>query len=816
MRDRERSDSIARIVVAAALLAILPGATPRARSEIGHDAALILPGLRAPARIVTDRYGIPHIETATRDDLYLVWGFVTARDRLWQIEHNRRAASGRLSEWFGNRALRGDGGAQLFRFAERAGAIWRRDRAHPEVRMPLERYAAGINAYLALCRSGREPWPEEFRRLGKTPEDWKPEDSVLGLLSLGVLLDLALPELAEGDSIARNGRAWLERRRRFENDWTTTTIPDDVARRLYGSGIGPAGNKTPAGASAPVGEAGGATSPSLWTRGLASLGPWMSPASLERDLHASNVFAVGKARSASGAPMLANDVHLSLTIPGPLHAVHVKSADGLEAIGAAVPGLPAVVSGRSRRCAWGITSLSADVIDVYADTLSRDGRSVRWQGRWVELEEAPYTMQYQVVSRARVPVGWVGQKRRYSPHGPVVSIDRKRRLAYSARWAGRDQDISLARMIGLEGSGSAEEIAARFQSLVTPGINLVAADVRGGLVYQTVGAVPRRGRDPGPGLLPGDGRNEWLGLIAPGDMPRWQVPARGFVVNGNNLPVGNAYPEPWPRFDWIHDRAARMIQRLAADSRVTLADMRSVQNDVFSRGAERMLPRLLRCADSLSNTLSPRARAAIDTLKRWDYQAHRPRVGPTLYRAWFGAFLRRSGLEDAPGLAAASLDGRAPGALRDPRTGAAERPAVAVVAALELGLTETEKLLGPDLARWTWARAHRARFAHTLAWLEPTLGGNSIAADGDNSTPCVGRSRLPWDVHFGHGAMWRHLVDLAVADSSWGVVPPGNAGRGAHRDDQLVRWANHGYVPLLMRWDRIAALRESEWRLEPR
>src|SRR5207249_1597193 len=131
-------------------------------------------------------------------------------------------------------------------------------------------------------------------------------------------------------------------------------------------------------------------------------------------------------------------------------------------------------------------------------------------------------------------------------------------------------------------------------TIVTPTLNFMAADRRGHVLYQTVGAVPRRSFDAGFGPLPGDGLHEWSGLIPADSMPAWNVPPAGFAVNGNNLPVGSPYPDDLPRYDWIHDRAARVAARLAGDPQMTLDDMRSVQNDVVSRAAQRFVPRLLR------------------------------------------------------------------------------------------------------------------------------------------------------------------------------------------------------------------------------
>src|SRR5262245_14905494 len=183
-------------------------------------------------------------------------------------------------------------------------------------------------------------------------------------------------------------------------------------------------------------------------------------------------------------------------------------------------------------------------------------------------------------------------------------------------------------------ASTAPEVAAAVRTLRTPTSNVVIADREGRVIYQTVGAVPRRGFEPAAGLLPDDGRHEWQGMIAADAMPRWELGPSDLVVNGNNVPVRAPYPVSFPRYEFMQDRAARMRQRLAGDPSVTLDDLRSVQSDLYSRGAERFVPRLLRAADSLASGLSPRARAALDTLRAWDYVVRRERVAPTLFRAW--------------------------------------------------------------------------------------------------------------------------------------------------------------------------------------
>jgi len=750
---------------------------------------------RDSVTIVTDAYGIPHVFAANAADLYYGFGWVTARDRLWQLEVQRRAIRGRMWEWFGNDKLRADGGAQLFEFERRARENWERDRRDTRTREAIESYTAGINAYLAACRSGEQPWPPELRKIGKEPEAWRPEDAELVLYELSMLLDFALPELTGRDDLARFGAEELRRRDLFERHLMYRTVPDSAAARLY-----------------PENALRSALPPASVSEAIAAavrerFGPWLADSEERR---ASDIFAVGPGRSHSRRPLFANDPHLPLTMPGALHVVHLSAPGVMDAIGAAVPGLPSIVSGRSEHCAWGVTALSADVMDVYADTLSADGRSVKWQGGWAPLRVEPFDMRFTLYGDARVPL--IGQARRYAPRGPVLIHDPKHRVAYTLRWAALEDTLTLSCIVGLEGATSATAFASCTRSLRSPGINFVIADVEGRVLYQTVGAVPRRGFDPPPGPLPGDGRHEWLGILSSQEMPAWQAPRDGFVVNSNNLPAEAPGLEYWPGFEWAHDRAQRIANRLAGDRDLTLADMASVQNDVFSRGAERLLPRLLRAIDTLPLRASARDRAALDTLRAWDYLARRGRVAPTLYRAWVGALSRRHGLTGS-GLMAAALDGRAPETLAfggaPAETSHYERPSEAAAAALDTALVRLERRLGPELSKWTYGRAHRARFAHELGReFEPP----SIAIDGDNSTPSVGRSNLPWSVTVTHSPVFRHVVDLADPMTSYGIVVPGVQGdsSSAHSRDLLERWANHRYVPFLRDRAAIERAKESE------
>jgi len=814
------------LVVLGCVIAVLVSPSPLAGSR--PESSARISGLGSSVEVVTDRWGIPHVRAASLPDLYRAWGWVHARDRLWQMVSTRAAAHGKTHRWLGNAALRADGGAQLFRFRERAREIWERERQDPDVRSAFEAYAVGVNAYLAECRRGARPWPAELVRLRERPEDWTPEDCIAVLLGFGLTLDLDLPELAEARQVAEHGAAWVEERRRHEDRWIYDSIPDSAVRRLWpraalATSTAGGAERSVRGARAPSGAR--ETRASLSPAAARAIEGWLAaypPHEGDGASRASNAFVVGAARSASGKPVLANDPHLGLATPGPIHVIHVSVPGVVDAIGGGAAGLPVIVLGRNARAAWGVTALSADVCDVYADTLSEDGKRVRHHGpdgtaTWRPVETRGFDMTFRVLG-VPLPVPTFLQARRYTPHGPVLSWEPKRRLALTLRWAAfEDERIHLSRLVGLERSVSADEVMDRFATLVTPCFNVVAADAAGEARFRSVGLIPVRAHGVAAGVLPSDGRHEWSGFIPAGEMPAWRVPPSGFVANGNNRPAGEHYPYPFARFDWPHDRARRIAQRLAGDTRITLADAASVQNDVYSLAAERTVPLLVARAESLRDSLTERARSAVDTLRAWDFRATRSRIAPALYRAWYGAYQRRMRTEGLPGLTFATLEGAPLESLA--RLGVARPAARAAVASLGEALDSLAAKLGRDPSRWTYGRAHLARFRHVLSGLDPPRRWDAplTPEDGDNATPSVGASRLPWSLEVSHGPAFRHIVDLARPESSLAVVAPWNSAAfpPAGDRDLRARWANHAYIPLLLDRERIAEVAWDRVTLEP-
>ena len=131
-------------------------------------------GLDAPARILVDVWGIPHIYAGNEHDLFFLQGFNAARDRLWQIDLWRKRGLGLLAKDFGEAYVAQDKALRLFLYRGDMNAEWAS--YGPKAKTYAEAFVAGINAYVADVRAGKRPLPIEFRIAGTMPDPGVPHD----------------------------------------------------------------------------------------------------------------------------------------------------------------------------------------------------------------------------------------------------------------------------------------------------------------------------------------------------------------------------------------------------------------------------------------------------------------------------------------------------------------------------------------------------------------------------------------------------------------------------------------------------------------
>lgn len=747
-----------------------------------------LPGLSAPVTVRFDRWGIPQVDAASGRDGSAVLGWLHANDRLTQMELGRRMAAGRLSEVVGEAALRLDRQARTLRLYQAAEGLW--ESASSETREWLEAYAAGVNAWLAE-RGG--DLPPALELLGVEPEPWRPVDS----LAFAVLMARDLSFWQGRPEEERFGwlRAFGPERTRELLDGDLLQFPEEIlALAAQEAAEGPA-------VALPDSE------PVVTEPAASSEGPL-----------GSNNWALGASRSRSGSPLVANDPHLPLRLPGFWYQALIRSPD-YEVAGMTLPGLPGVVVGRNRHLGWALTNTMLDDHDLFFEELDSEGRRVRRGEGWAEV----------TVERVEIPVRGgeaVALELRSTDRGPLLPAEPDRGLpARSLAWTAYLPADPLSAFLGLARSRRVEEVPEAVAGYVVPAQNLVVADESGGLLYLMLGRVPRRlrgdGRLPSPGWSPEYG---WDGLRPATANPTLMRPEDDLLVTANDdvRPPGYALPLP-ADFDTPH-RARRIAERLTQNGSWTLPELASVQTDVVSLYARQVV-------EGAAGDYSGDAALAYDSLEAWNGLMNGG--GPAALFALFERDLRRAVFGDearAHGLR--PLDSRArllrllagemdPAWFDDLSTPEVEDRQAVVAGALAEAWIEGHQRWGDELSEWSYSRIHPLLLAHPVGRL-PVLGRRfnrgPFPVPGSASTVAAfGASWRGGVSPVVYGPSMRWLTEVAAPDATLAVLPGGQSGHpwDPHYDDQLPLYLAGELHPVAWSEEAVQAATVSRLTLAP-
>ncbi|HYN87161.1 MAG TPA: penicillin acylase family protein, partial [Ardenticatenaceae bacterium] len=517
-------------------------------------------GLQAPVEVLRDEWGVPHIYAQNEHDLFFAQGYVHAQDRLWQMDLQRRIGMARLSEIFGEDGLETD------RFLRTIGTnrAARADVANldPQSLAILEAYAAGVNAFLESHRSNL---PIEFRILRYSPELWQPADTA----AWAKMMQWSLSSNWEDELF----------RARLVAELGEPQAADLMA--LYPEGaplILPEGVDTYSRLGAPRVAA---------ARMLGDLGFGSG------DSLGSNNWVVSGAKSTTGRPILANDPHLGIRMPSIWYEIGLH-APGLNAVGASLPGIPALVIGHNDHIAWGMTTLQVDVQDLYIERLNPDNPAeYEVDGRFEPFDIV--REEIHVSGRAEPEILEV----RVGRHGPLINDvleGAERPTAF--RWLAVAEPSTLLATIGpLIRASTWEEFTAALETWDAPGQNFVYADDQGNIGYYGAARVPIRAQGTGDVPAPGwDGSHDWEGFIPFEEMPHAFNPPEGFIATANNKPVPDDYPFHLGSAWAAPYRQQRIVTLLTAKDKLSLEDMRAIQADIVSLPARTLVPALLSVA----------------------------------------------------------------------------------------------------------------------------------------------------------------------------------------------------------------------------
>lgn len=724
-------------------------------------------GLHGEVRVYWDERDVPHIEASHIDDVFYAQGFITARDRLWQMDLFRRVAAGRLAEVIGESELEQDKFFRILGFEHAVEPSL--NLLEPETRAALEAYAAGVTAYIdEAIENGTLPF--EFRLLGYTPEPWTPTDSLL----MGRLIAYQL---------SGNWATELERYRVAQllgwdaiDEWLPA-YPD----------VAPAITSWPA----PADEATDDDTTEPDTPPEDDTEPFPDADERLADLLrfaptpflGSNSWALAPDKTTTGGTLIANDPHMQYSIPALWHQVHLVLEDDFDAIGISIPGVPGVVFGRNEHIAWAITSLAADSQDLFIQRPNPDNpREFLYKGEW---EPATVREELIYVKGQDDPVRLeVLETRR---HGPVINpiVDEEQVTdVLSLAWTAFESTREFEALIGLMRATDFAAFETAVDMFDMPALSFLYADAAGNIGYKASGLLPVRpggdGRLPRPAW---DGEHDWLGTIPKAEMPRSYNPDAGFIVTANNLPADANYPhyigdgfDPW--------RGLRITDVLSQRDDFDVADMQTLQLDVTNVHAEHMLPRLLEAVERRlrgATTATPQEEQALALLRDWDFVEDAEAAAPYVWHTWL------SRLSDSV------ITERIGFSVGDPllldHMLLAMRPAEleeTAWRAFQAAVDEAIAVQGDDPASWEWGRWHRMTVYHPIGESVPLLGSllnvGDWALPGSGATPGV--MGFDDDGLVGHGAAWRFVADMNTG-AGYDVLLPGNSGHvlsPAYRD----------------------------------
>lgn len=734
------------------------------------DGRIAVTGPTQSVYIARDSDGVPLIEAANDEDAAFGLGFVHAQDRLFQMEMMRRYGAGTLAEIFGTQALATDRQTRvlgLYRAAEAAIPY-----LSPTIQRVLDAYASGVNAFLATRRGALPP---EFALLAFRPEPWRPVDSLIW----GKLMDLQL---------GFNYRNELERAR------LARTVSSDDLALLY--------PEYPKDAPTTLAELS-----SIYRKlALDQLDMVLPPPATPGPIYASNNWVVDGAHSESGKPLVANDPHLGFSAPGVWYLARLKTP-GREIDGATAPGVPLVIIGHNERIAWGFTTTTADIEDLFIEKIDPTDPS-----RYLTPDgPAAFETRQETIAVRGAPS--VTLTVRSTRHGPVLSdvlpegdAQAGYVLALSATYLLPD-DRTAAALFGVARAEDAAGVHTAFEDFLGPPQNVVYADESGTIGFLVAGRVPMRRNGDGWMPVPGwTGEYDWTDSVPFSEMPQAQNPASGYLSSANNKIASEDYSHFISR-DWDAPyRITRIKELLDQNPQQSPSRSAMIQSDAVSLMAQQLLPLMT----GIQVDEDP-AREALERLRAWDFRMDADKAEPLLFIAWLREFAR-SVFFNHLGTAAADYWNLKPMVIaailtkRQDWCGSPDRPdetcSLRLADALRTALAGLQQSYGPDMAQWQWGRAHVALFANRIFERVPLLRdwfrvavANSGGPDTVNVGPISVRDDTqPFVQRFGPGL--RMLTDLADPAASRMVVVPGQSGNplSPHYSDLLGRWRNIEYL----------------------
>lgn len=737
--------------------------------DYDKESTLKISGLKGNVSVAFDERMVPHIFADSDYDLYFAQGYITAKDRLWQMDFQTRFAAGRLSEVVGAKAI------ELDKYQRRMGMAYGAENMvkvisekYPEVKKITDAYADGVNAYINSLSPAE--YPIEFKILDYTPEKWTSLNSAL-------LLKLMSATLAGGSDEFYMSNIL----QKFGPDVTKNLFPDYPFREDPIIPKGTAWNFKPMEIPKAPTNPTAIQSSSIQTK-------------QKVDGIGSNNWAVSGSKSASGYPLLENDPHLDLTLPAIWYQVQLN-APGVNVYGVSIPGSPCVIIGYNQKVAWGVTNMGSDVLDWYnIQFKDASHKEYFYDNKWNAVKQR--------IEHIAIRGGeTVNDTVLYTHHGPVVYLDKKPEkfskaanvpTGHALRWIAHEGSPDVYTFHLLNRAKNYDDYRKALTYYYAPAQNFAFASVDNDIAITPNGYFPLKWEGQGKFLLDGSKpENDWHGRIPAEQNPTVKNPPRGFISSANQSSTDQTYPYYLSWEFGSYNRGHRINKRLTVMTNATVDSIRSLQNDNYSILAEDILPTLLHAINT--EKLSATENEAYNLVKKWDKFYNADAVGASIFEIWqakLGAEIWGDEFGGTVPMRVPSRDRTVELLLNEPNakwydnvnTPQKETRDDLVLKSFKFSVDSLQRQYGSIGKNWEWAKVKHSHVPH-LAKIAGFGSKTLLNGGSKSSVNALGET---------NGPSWRMIVALGKPNKGFGVFPGGESGNpGSFFYDNMINtWTN--------------------------
>lgn len=745
---------------------------------------IITNSLNAPVSILMDTQGIAHIFAENDYDAYFSQGYITAQDRLWQMDFQTRYAGGRLSEVIGEKAI------ELDRYQRRMGMLYGAERMLEESKkdekshQAIQAYSDGINAYINNLKP--KDYPIEFKILDYSPEPWTPLNTALLLKLMSATLAASSDEMKmtniseaygiavlndlfpnypfKSDPIIPVGTPW---------DFTPISKSDSKASKLVNSSL-----------------------EQVEFRENNQFN-WLYPNLLTEEKEeniGSNNWAIDGKRSQSTMPILANDPHLNLTLPSIWYQIQLHTPE-MNVYGVSLPGAPGIVIGFNQNIAWGVTNVGSDVLDWYQIKFKDDShQEYLYDGKWEKTTSR--------IEEIRIRNGsTLSDTVYYTRHGPVsYTANTKPRdfeparhvpADFALKWVAHLPSNEIKTFYQLNRAKTYDDYREALKYYTAPAQNFIFANNQQEISITSNGFFPLKDKDQGKFLLDGSKASDnWEQDIPFEHRPTIRNPERGFVSSANQFPTDQSYPY---YLNWefaSYERAHRINNVLSSLQNATVKDFINLQNDNYSILAENLLDKLISLMDSTA--LSAKEEESLLALKSWDRNYSASSIAASIFETWYTTLIDyiwydKFGKPDIF-MRYPSRDRTVQLILHEPNSPwyfnsvspRKETRGDLVNLSFKKAVQLLETQHGDLTENWEWSKVKKSQVPHLAA----------IKGFGSKALTIGGAKHTVNAMSESNGPSWKMVVALGKQPTAYGILPGGQSGNPGSKyyDNQLSTW----------------------------